>query len=384
MSILWRANKLGDVCEVEYGTRVVNKRDGGNKYPVYGGGGATFFMDEFNREDRMVIARFAMSEKCTRYVKGKFFLNDSGLTVLSKDQKKLSQDFLDLQLIYLNDKIYELARGSAQKNLNVPAFRNLAISYPESLSEQKRIVSILDKSFEVIEKTKENTEKNLQNTEEIFDSFLQNIFKNETHKSKIKNLKDVCIKITDGAHHSPKKLYAEKMPGNFPYITSKNIRNDGMDLSNVKYVDEEFHKTIYSSCAPSVGDVLLTKDGANTGNVTLNILNEPFSLLSSVALLKTDREQLLPDFLKFYIQSPIGFRYITGKMTGAAIKRIILKNIKNAVIPIPSILNQEKIIENLNFISLQCKKLEEINKQKLLKLHELKQSLLRKAFNGEL
>ena len=72
----WEIKRLDDACEVEYGTRVVQKKDGGKIYPVYGGGGATFFMDTFNREDCLVVARFAMSAQCTRFVEGKFFLND--------------------------------------------------------------------------------------------------------------------------------------------------------------------------------------------------------------------------------------------------------------------------------------------------------------------
>src|SRR3989344_1838930 len=178
----WQTKKLDDVCEVEYGTRVVNKKHGGSIYPVYGGGGATFFMDRYNREDRMVVARFAMSEQCTRFVKGKFFLNDSGLTVSPKNTKEISQDFLDLQFYFLNDYIYTLARGTAQKNLDVPAFRNLGISYPESLPEQKRIVKILDEIFEKIGKAKENAEKNLKNSKELFESYLQSAISDRENK----------------------------------------------------------------------------------------------------------------------------------------------------------------------------------------------------------
>ena len=92
-----------------------------------------------------------------------------------------------------------------------------------------------------------------------------------------------------------------------------------MKLDNVRFVDNTFHDTIYPRCSPELGDLLLTKDGANTGNITLNTLDEPFSLLSSVCLLKPDREKLVPSYLKYYIQSPIGFKEITGKMTGTAI-----------------------------------------------------------------
>ena len=81
----WHTTTIDDACNVEYGTRVVQKRDGGSIYPVYGGGGATFFMDTTNRANRVVVSRFGMSEECTRYVDGDFFLNDSGLTLSPKD-----------------------------------------------------------------------------------------------------------------------------------------------------------------------------------------------------------------------------------------------------------------------------------------------------------
>lgn len=75
----WPQRTLFDVADVSYGTRVTKKRDAGTRYPVYGGGGATFAMDQFNRENCYIVSRFGMSEECVRYVDGPFFLNDSGL-----------------------------------------------------------------------------------------------------------------------------------------------------------------------------------------------------------------------------------------------------------------------------------------------------------------
>lgn len=164
----------------------------------------------------------------------------------------------------------------------------------------------------------------------------------------VKPLGEVCIKVQDGAHHSPKTTYAEKREGLFPYITSKNIRNEGLDLSKLEYVDFEFHQSIFPRCSPEFGDVLLTKDGANTGNVTLNSLNEPFSMLSSVALIKTERDRLLPEFLVYYLQSDAGMGATTGKMTGAAIKRIILKTLKALEIPLPPLEEQHQIVAVLD------------------------------------
>ena len=106
----------------------------------------------------------------------------------------------------------------------------------------------------------------------------------------------------------------------------------------------EFHDEIYRRCKPGLGDVLLTKDGANTGNVTLNTIEAPFSLLSSVCLLTADRTVLEPPFLCYYLQSPDGLLRITGEMTGAAIKRIVLRDIKQATIPVPPLAEQKRIV----------------------------------------
>jgi type I restriction enzyme S subunit len=139
----WDTWALGEVCTVEYGTRVVRKRDGGSAYPVYGGGGPTFAMDTFNRADRLVVGRFGMSEQCTRLVAGKFFLNDSGLTLAPKNPEQVSQAFLDKWTLSANDRIFALGRGTAQKNLDAPAFRCARVPVPPA-AEQAHIVEMLD------------------------------------------------------------------------------------------------------------------------------------------------------------------------------------------------------------------------------------------------
>jgi type I restriction enzyme, S subunit len=161
-------------------------------------------------------------------------------------------------------------------------------------------------------------------------------------------LNDVCTTIQDGAHESPKKQFDTPAEGRFLYITSKNIRTNHLDLSDVSYVEKDFHDRIYARCHPRVGDVLLTKDGANTGNVTLNTIDEPFSLLSSVCLIKAKPTALRSQFLCYYLQSPDGLKSITGQMTGAAIKRIILRDIKLAKIPLPTLAEQQRIVAILD------------------------------------
>lgn len=158
------------------------------------------------------------------------------------------------------------------------------------------------------------------------------------------HLSEVCINIQDGAHRSPQVLYREPGNGRFPYLTSKNVGDGVIKLGNVEYCDAEFHEAIYARCKVSVGDVLLTKDGANTGNVAINTLDEPFSLLSSVCLLKANPALLESKFLFYYLRSEEGLQQITGQMTGTAIKRIILKTIRASKIPLPPLHEQRRIV----------------------------------------
>jgi type I restriction enzyme S subunit len=103
-----------------------------------------------------------------------------------------------------------------------------------------------------------------------------------------------------------------------------------------------------------------------------------------VCLIKPDRAKLNASFLKYYIQSRHGFEQITGKMTGTAIKRIILKTIKAATIPLPNVAVQKECVQQLDTLYQETKLLESIYQKKLTALTELKQSILQKAFTGEL
>ena len=173
----WLSYQLDDICEIQYGTRVTRKNDAGTIFPVFGGGGATFKMDTFNREDCVIISRFAMSEKTVRRVSGKFFLNDSGLSIKSKDLSKLSNEYLEHYMFSLNDVIYSLGRGTAQKNLNMKAFRKLPIYLPKSLDEQQSIVSKMKEVTTAIESAIENMKKSVKNFEELEKSILEKTFR---------------------------------------------------------------------------------------------------------------------------------------------------------------------------------------------------------------
>ena len=378
----WCSEKLDTLCDVEYGTRVVRKRDGGTIYPVYGGGGATFFMDTFNREDCLVVARFAMSEKCTRFVNGKFFLNDSGLSVKPKDTDIVSQEFLNKYFIFLNDYIYSLARGAAQKNLNIPAFRKIEILYPESLTKQKQIVAVLDKAFEAIDTAKANAEKNLQNAKELFESYLQNVFEKKGDDWEEKQIKDLTELVTKGS--SPKWQGVNYVDdGGIFFLTSKNVGEGELLLNNKKYLEEKFNE-IQKTSILKKGDVLTNIVGASIGRTAIFNLDEITNINQAVCLMRCNSEKVYNYYLMYLLNSPFFKNILHDNEVDNARANLSLTFFKNLAIPLPKLSEQKEIVKNIKSFSTETKKLEVIYKQKIADLEEMKKSVLQKAFSGQL
>jgi type I restriction enzyme S subunit len=285
--------------------------------------------------------------------------------------------FLFFQTKTYWDSINEGISGSAQGGFNATKLSDLYIPLPP-LSEQQRIVAILDEAFAGIAKAKANAEQNLKNAKELFESYLQGVFENKGEGWEHISLGEIC-KINDGTHFSPKNTG----DGEFMYITAKNIKPYYIDLTKISYISAEDHKEIYARCSPKKGDVLYIKDGATAGIAAINNFEEEFSLLSSVALLKCS-SKILNTFLVHYMNSTAGRQNFLGYIDGAAITRLTLIKIKSVGIPLPPITEQEVLVKKFDALFAETKRLEAIYQQKINDLEELKKSVLQKAFIGEL
>jgi len=161
------------------------------------------------------------------------------------------------------------------------------------------------------------------------------------------NITEVTSKITDGTHHSPEN----KPIGDFLYITAKNIKYDGIKKDSATYVNSNVHTEIYSRCNPEYGDILYIKDGATAGVVAINDLKVPFSLLSSVALIKP--LGILNRYLYYFLRSDFSNSSIKKSMKGVGITRITLRQIEEWNIPVPPYAEQERIVKILdNYFSI--------------------------------
>ena len=189
-----------------------------------------------------------------------------------------------------------------------------------------------------------------------------------------KPLGDICIKIQDGTHFSP-------APGgnDYLYVTSKNIRPGVLDVSNAERIDAMQHRAIYARCDVRKGDLLLTKDGANTGNAALNHLDEEFSLLSSVALLRFDPRYHVAGYYVQQILSADGQKLIKELMVGNAITRITLEKIRKISFPIPSLPEQRAIAAALSDTDALLSSLDRL----LAKKRDIKQAVMQQLLTGK-
>ena len=156
------------------------------------------------------------------------------------------------------------------------------------------------------------------------------------------NMTEIADKITDGTHHSPTSY----PKGDYMYITAKKIKDSGVALDNMTFVTSEVFQEVFSRCNPEKGDILYVKDGATTGVVTINDIDDPFCLLSSVALIKPSKS-INNRYLLYYLKSSICYSSVRESMKGVGITRITLKQIESWNIPIPPLLEQKRIVDEV-------------------------------------
>jgi len=184
-------------------------------------------------------------------------------------------------------------------------------------------------------------------------------------------LTNILKKLTDGTHHSPPNSNF----GEFPYVTAKNIKNHGIEISNLTYVTKEVHNEIFSRCNPEHGDLLYIKDGATTGIVAINQLREEFSMLSSVALLKLTGA-IDNRYLLWTLRSPFFYKQIRAAMKGAAITRVNLTELAQTWIPLPPLAEQKRIVAKVDVLMGLCDELEGQQQERELRKSVLVRSSL--------
>ncbi len=340
--------------KLEYGDLILEKSGGGPKQPV---------------------GRVIPFEKN----EGEFSF--SNFTSIIRVRNKEELDFLYLHrylhFLYLSGKTESMQKHSTGiRNLQLKEYKKIEVPLP-SLEEQKRIVAILDEAFAGIDTAIANTEKNLANARELFESYLNEVFAKPGEKWNEVALED-HIKFIDYRGKTPKKT-----DSGLRLITAKNVRMGYLQREPEEFVDPDTYDNWMTRGIPKKGDVLFTTE-APLGLVCQLDTDEKVVFAQRIITMQAERDVIEPAYLSFVLRSALLQNRIHEKGTGATAKGIKASLLKKITIPLPSLYEQNLIVGKLQSILEETKKLEFVYQQKLYSLKELKQSLLQKAFSGEL
>lgn len=372
----WQTKKLGEVLKLEYGKPLPKShRKKGGLYPVYGANGIKDFSDKFYFDKPSIIVGRKGSAGELNLAEQKFWPLDVTYFVIF-DYKKYNLKFLYNLLITLD--LPKLAKG-VKPGINRNDVYSIEVSIPP-LTEQRRIVGVLDEVFGDIKMAKENAEKNLQNAKGLFESYLQNIFANPGKDWQEKTLEDL------GQITSSKRIYRkEYAKEGIPFYRIKEIKElaHNKNITLELYISKKRYKEIKDVFGvPVVGDILMTAVGT-IGEIYVVKKDEEFYFKDGNVLWFKNFDSVNPYFLKFVLMSFV--EKIKKLSKGSAYSALTIEKIEKHSIFIPkSITEQKDIVKKLDGLSAQTKKLEAIYKQKLADLEELKKSVLKKAFSGEL
>lgn len=293
----------------------------------------------------------------------------------------IRSDKIEAKFLYyhLNRHPYLLNfdNGENQTNLRKEDILKCPLYIPP-IEEQKRIVEILDKAFEGIAQAEANTRRNLINARELFDSYLNSALIGFVLQETPQILADITELIIDCEHKT-----APTQEMGYPSIRTPNIGKGYLTLDNVYRVSEETYQEWTRRAKPQANDLILARE-APAGNVGIVPEGEKVCLGQRTVLIRP-KKTINSQYLAFYLLHPEMQKQLLYKSSGATVQHVNMKDIRSLKISyFPSMEVQQKLAEALQSIQSRSKQLETIYQRKLEAIAELKQSILEKAFTGQL
>ena len=272
---------------------------------------------------------------------------------------RVLSEYLFYYLLFCNELLNSLGTGATFKELSGTKLSTVSLPLP-SPEEQQRIVGILDAEFEKIDALKANAEKNLQNAKDLFQAALKKELEPKDGwnwvclPSLSENLDSKRIPITQ----------KDRTEGHYPYYGASGI----VDYVSDYIFDDEL--------------LLISEDGAN-----LLARSTPIAFSVSGKIWVNNHAHILKfndmatqKIVEYYIASISIDEYVTG----AAQPKLTQANMNKIAIPMPPLEKRTEIVDRLTILQERTKTLQDNHTQTIALCDDLKQALLRKAFNGDL
>ena len=352
----WEIKKLGEICEILDHLRVpITKKDRREGvYPYYGASGVQDYVDSYIFDGRYLLvgedgAKWGANDKSAYIIEGKSWVNNHAHILKLNDI--ISDRLVEYYLV--SKDLQEYITGAVVPKLTQQALRSIPIPVPPR-EEQERIVEILDREFERIDALKANAEQNLQHAKDLFQSALkQELQPKEGWETK--TISEISENLDYKRVPVTKK---DRKEGVYPYYGASGI----VDYVDGYLFDEDL--------------LLVSEDGAN-----LLARSTPIAFSVSGKIWVNNHAHILR-FENIELQKFVEYFFanydISKYVTGAAQPKFNQKALNNIVVSYPTdIVEQRKVVSCLD-------KLKENYKKTIALCDDMKQALLRKAFNGEL
>ena len=169
-------------------------------------------------------------------------------------------------------------------------------------------------------------------------------------------MEDICTLITDGTHLTPR--YSEN---GRVFISAQNIKPFQFIPDNHKWVSEEHYQGYIKNRKPERGDILLTRVGAGIGEAAVIDIDLEFAIYVSVGLLKINKENLNPNYLVLWLNSPLGRLHSARNTYGKGVSQgnLNLSRIRNFAVSLPPLAEQQLIFAKVNELFALCDTLKE-------------------------
>ena len=338
--------------QLKYGDIILEKSGGGPKQPV---------------------GRVCVFEKDD----GLYSLSNFTSAIRIKNSKELDYKYLHYFLLnlYVTGKTEKIQTNSTGiRNLQLSLYKEFLVPVL-SLATQQKIVEKLDAIFAEIDTATAAAEANAKNAEALFQSYLTEVFERGGEGWELSTLGEY-YDVRDGTHDSPKFQDL-----GYPLVTSKNLKNGNINFEKIQYISKEDYLNISQRSGVKKGDVLMAMIGTIGNPVVVDTDNE--FAIKNVALFKTNNSQS-PKFLSYYLSSDYVIKKMEKDAKGTTQKFVGLGYLRSFPIKVPNKSSQEKVVETLGNYENHIKILSKSYVKKLNELLLLKQSILQRAFSGEL
>ena len=376
----WEIKRLEDCFKLKSGDGLTSKMmsDDGN-YPVFGGNGIAGLHNQFNLTgSNVIIGRVGALCGNVRHMNEEIWLTDNAFKVVDF-KYDFDHSFLTYLLNFKN--LREYARQAAQPVISNSSLKDVILEFPKSLPEQQRIVAILDEAFAAIAKAKANAQQNLQNAKELFESYLQGVFENKGEGWEEKSLEELADEKCTLSYGivQPGEEYLDGLP----IIRPTDLTKRFIDLTGLKRIDPKLADGYKRT--KLIGDELLLCVRGTTG--TISIATKELAganVTRGIVPIRFNSKIINQEFGYYLLISNFIQKQIRAKTYGAALMQINIGDLRKIQTAYPPLKTQQAIVQKLDALSAETKKLESIYQQKINDLEELKKSVLQKAFAGEL